>query len=355
MNKCTLLIDGNWLVMSRQSRVAEGFAADNPEEVKNATKSELIDLMARSISFSLARFEGIVDNVVLVADGKSWRKSVEKPEALEHEYKGTRKRAETTDWDKIFESLHDMEDKFRSIGITVSHTKNAEGDDAIWYWSQHLNRLGTNCIIWSSDNDLKQLVRYDGTAWTVWFNDRTGLFAPLSMTADDEIDFFMECQDTSMLLEDLRRKAETQMTYIEPESITMEKIICGDKSDNIKSVVRYKKSGKEYRITESVWSEVRRDLKIESLSDFFEKRNRILSELLEKYRPKGVTMTETDCVEQFEYNKKLVWLNSECIPAEVVSEMDSVEYKMFDVSSASSNYRVLTCEDNSEIEDLFIF
>ena len=44
-------------------------------------------------------------------------------------------------------------------GIVVSNHSSIEGDDWIWYWSRRLNEEGTSCIIWSSDNDLKQLVQ----------------------------------------------------------------------------------------------------------------------------------------------------------------------------------------------------
>ena len=98
LNKCTLIIDGNWLCMSRMSVFNRGFEMDMPEQVKESSQRELQELMAKSISIVLNRFS-IIDNVVIVTDGGSWRKQLPVPQQLQDvTYKGNRAPAKELDW-----------------------------------------------------------------------------------------------------------------------------------------------------------------------------------------------------------------------------------------------------------------
>ena len=83
----TLLIDGNWLLMSRLFAVKSYFNVQNEDEEKQKGTAELEDLMCRSINIIINKFEKVVDNIIIVADGGSWRKSVEKPDFFEEIYK----------------------------------------------------------------------------------------------------------------------------------------------------------------------------------------------------------------------------------------------------------------------------
>ena len=357
-NKCTLIIDGNWLLISRSSRYTDDFAVGKSDFEKELAKQQTIDLMARSVITTISVFEGVVDNIILCTDSKSWRRTVEKPMSLQAEYKGTRKKKENVDWDSVFDSLHLMEEYFRRAGVTVSCTWEAEGDDAIWRWSSRLNAEGVNCIVWTSDNDLRQLARYTpGIAWTVWYNDKNGIVADQSMNhnSDDDLMVFMESAKT---LEDnmLLNKAIScagSVRWENPDLVIMEKIVCGDKSDNIKSIVRATKGTKEYRISEAKWNGIREKLGIETMRDFILSKERILDEAFNITALAGTTMTRNDASEQFEYNKKLVWLDSSQVPEHVTEKIDAVEYKVSDTDSFVANYKLLCGEDNSAIESLF--
>jgi predicted component of type VI protein secretion system len=56
MNKCTLLVDGNWILQSRVSVLFDKFEKQNPLPVKQAAADELKELIARSIHNILNRF-----------------------------------------------------------------------------------------------------------------------------------------------------------------------------------------------------------------------------------------------------------------------------------------------------------
>ena len=77
-NKCTLLIDGNWLLISRFSVMTQLFREDQPSIALEAATEDLRDMMAKSINIILNRFREI-DNVVMISDGGSWRKQLPVP------------------------------------------------------------------------------------------------------------------------------------------------------------------------------------------------------------------------------------------------------------------------------------
>ena len=117
-----------------------------------------------------------IDQVVVAVDSKSWRKDLF-PEA---EYKGTRTVDTTVNW----EGVYNMYDQFREVlakqGVIVQQTNGAEADDILFAWSTELNNLGKNCIVWTGDRDLIQLVDYtqatDG--YTLWYyNTKRALIA----------------------------------------------------------------------------------------------------------------------------------------------------------------------------------
>ena len=82
-NRCTLLVDGNWLLCSRFAVIGKGFEMDMPEHIKLQSQKELHELMAKSITIVLNRF-ACIDNVVLVTDGGSWRKQLPVPQQLQN-------------------------------------------------------------------------------------------------------------------------------------------------------------------------------------------------------------------------------------------------------------------------------
>ena len=149
-SKLTLLIDGNWLLMSRLSVLQTRYSDDDK------LCQDLKLMMVRSINIVLKQFSEI-DNIIFVSDGGSWRNKLELPSFLNEEYKGTRIKSEDINWDLVFSAYENLQTKLRMSGINVCKEANLEGDDWMWYWSNKLNSEGTNVIIWSKDKDLTQL------------------------------------------------------------------------------------------------------------------------------------------------------------------------------------------------------
>lgn len=353
MNKCTLLIDGNWLLMSRFFVLEKGFIKDNPEWEKEKNSQELEELLCRSINVMLNRFSGVVDNMILITDGGSWRKQLPKPFSMEGEtYKGNRTQALDLDWSYIYGALDRVYNRFRELGITCCQDNNIEGDDWIWYWTRRLNADGINTIIWSSDNDLKQLVQVKDYAFTAWYNDRSGLFFHNTLKEDDldDLDFFMIQSKESPLVKSLKKISKYE--YIDPTDIVTSKIICGDAGDNIKSLIRVKKGSRTYKVGEKEWERCKEGLHIDTLENFFENKETIIENLLSSSKYSGQGIDKETILEMFDYNTKLVWLDEKIIPETIIYSMNEVDYKEYDLSYIRNNFKVLLRQD-TQIETLF--
>ena len=353
-NKCTLLIDGNWLCMSRMAVIGRGFEMDMPDHVKERAKKDLHELMAKSIAIVLNRFN-IIDNVILVTDGGSWRKQLPVPQQLQNvTYKGNRAPAKELDWKYIYGALTDLSEQCKVIGMTVSNHSSIEGDDWIWYWSRRLNADGTSCIIWSSDNDLKQLIQTNTStiAFTAWYNDRNGVWLDSNYNEEpeDDLEFFMRpMRVKSPLLENLRQFSRTT-SFINPDDIVMEKIICGDAGDNIKPIARVACGSKTYKVSPKMWNEVKESLNINNLSDFFTHKNDIITAVLSI--KKFVDCNYEDLSEMFDYNIKLVWLHESVVPETIIMYMNQLEYNVVDTNYIKSNFKTM-CKAENEIESIF--
>ena len=364
-NNLTLLVDANWLLISRASVLIKSFRSDLPEEAKKQAQTELEDLLAKSICVILNKLPSI-DNLVIVADGGSWRKQLPIPSCIEGTtYKGNRTKTDETDWNYIYKALSNVLDKAKEENITVSQYNNIEGDDWVWYWSSRLNNEGTNCVIWTSDNDLKQLVQIDEktNAFTAWYNDKNGLWLPemiddrdrwITCSNDDCINFFMNAQYYSPVLESIKIKINS-INYINPDSIVMSKVICGDAGDNILPIARYNKNDRTYRITENDWSGILENGTIQAtnINEFIEHRNGIVSSIINHKKFKQYKLPTYNIEEQFDYNVKLVWLNEAVIPDTIIQFMNQQEYKQYDVSYIKSNYKVLTNGLEDYMKNLF--
>lgn len=359
-NKLTILIDANWLLISRASVLMSSFKKDLPELARQQAQQDLEDLLAKSICVVLSKLP-MIDNVVMVADGGSWRKQIPIPEYLGNTtYKGNRIKDEETDWNKIYEALNNVLKRAKKEGITVSQYNNIEGDDWIWYWSRRLNSQGVNCVIWSSDNDLKQLIQIDNvtSSFTVWYNDKNGLWMPDSIKESDNVmDFFMSMEYRSQSLELLKNKI-TSHNYINPNTIITSKIVCGDAGDNIQPIIKYQKGSRTYRITEKDWDRVSKGADYRDIYKFINSHSIVLDNIFEDNKYTKLINTAVLDVDRhvldklLDYNTKLVWLHESVIPDTIIQFMNQQEYNLYDIAYIKSNYKVLA-PPRDDIRDLF--
>lgn len=367
-NKLTLVVDGNWLLMSRYFMKRDTFRMDLPDSVKENSSHQLADLMAQSISVILRQFRGSITNIIFVSDNRSWRKDYPMPVCIEttDTYKGTRKNDETYDWKYIYKSISILSNNLKSIGVTTSNVYGVEGDDWCWYWSRKLNSEGTNVILWTSDEDIKQLIQEDEDtgAFTAWYERSKGLVLNSSMKPkkfddeDDELGSFMTpIMPINNIIKSLSKT--TSVSYVNPINIINKKIYIGDQGDNILPIFTYSKKSKIYKATQKDWSKlINFDKPGYIEKDWSNKLPKLYNEIY-KIKTKGDEQNITTCddfVEHAVYNKKMVWLDESQIPREVQSQMTSVEYKEISpnlLHDITYNWRVMSGAESKELEDLF--
>lgn len=349
MNKLTLIVDFNWLAISRMSVLAKDFNIKNPEATRQWAYNNLQDLLAKSINVVLNRFP-IIDNIVIVSDAGSWRKRLKQPQIIKDTiYKGNREFTSELDWDLIYKSFNDSFNQYKNTGITCTKVFECEGDDWVWYWSQKLNKEGINCLIWSSDNDLKQLISKnpDNNTFTAWYNDKNGLWVDSSFDKDfDIMGYFLHPENTQQVFEGLKNKVK-QISYINPQTIILNKILCGDSGDNIQAIVKYTKNGRTYRFSQKDYEKLINDLNINTIDDLINSYERISEYIInmKKYRP--YKFIKENLIEMLKYNTKLVWLDKDIIPEDIQISMSKNEYKEFNVDDIRHNYKVLLKDDEN--------
>ena len=262
VGKHTLLIDGNYFVFSRL------FVLPKPKGGAlllgdDKQKSQFMRKLAIDFASEMRKLKMFVDDVVLTVDSKSWRKDLF-PDA---QYKGTRKQNKTVDWAAVYEVYEAFQQIVAKKGVTVHQIQGAEADDVIFGWSTMLNARGKSCIVWTGDRDLIQLVNYSNTndAHTVWYyNTKKSLYGYKGFEADmaesaskdmTEDDMLFNMGGQHMMRDAYQRdimswvKAnKINITEIDCDEFIFKKILVGDKSDNIQSVVTWQKEMKNGKL-----------------------------------------------------------------------------------------------------------
>jgi len=325
-SKLTLIVDGNWLLMSRLAVLNNKYVDDYD------LNQELKLMLIKSINVVLRNFN-IIDNVIFVADAGSWRNSLEIPKYLYKdnedrsvEYKGNRIKSDDINWDLLFESYGSFISTLKACGITACQEQGIEGDDWCYHWSTYLNSQGTNCIIWSKDNDLKQLVKINkNKCFTAWWNVDNGLF--LEDYTEDDFNFLFntEFNENEIILEKLISKAKT-VSKINPKEIVIDKIIRGDAGDNIYPIILRKSKTsdrlfKVYKKDIDYTLDYNNDEEIKKYIDY------VLS--LKNYYGR-VDESSENILDHFKYNRKLVVLEKESYPEDVLKIFDN--YHEYNVS-----------------------
>lgn len=360
MNNCTLIIDGNWLLMSRLGVKMGDFSKSLAPEYLEQAKNDMIDFIAQSINKIISYWGPHIDNIMMVQDGGSWRRTLPKPSTIHEEYKGNRVVNEEVAWNYVWDALKTICQNFKANNITCVTEKLIEGDDWCWYWSKYLNHVGTNCIIWSTDADLKQLIQKDPAtnAWTIWFNDKSGVFLPESMQNTD-MDILMNFDTVDPFIEEICKRVG-KCTYINPDDIIMSKVVCGDHGDNIKALIRVEhqtKTGKTITntVSQKEWNKIKDELHIQTIDDFKKNKVSILNALRSIPRLHDCPYSMDNLLEMFDYNMSLVRLSKEQIPHKYQLAMNGHknEYTVADLDYLRNNYKVLASH-TEPVEQLFM-
>jgi 5'-3' exonuclease len=334
VGKHTLLIDGNYFVFSRL------FVLPKPKQGKlladDKQRAQFMRKLAIDFASEMRKLKMFVDDVVLAVDSKSWRKDLFPAE----DYKGTRKQNQTVDWPSVYAVYEEFQKVLAGKGVTVHQIQGAEADDVIFGWSTMLNARGKSCIVWTGDRDLIQLVNYSNTndAHTVWYyNTKKTLYAykgfekDMSTSATAEIsndDMLFNMGGQSMLRDNYQndimdwvKANKVKIEEVDCDEFIFKKILVGDKSDNIQSVVTWQKEMKNgklrnYSITDKtadvIWKQFIKEYKDFTVEFLFSSEAKdVLSDII--YRVAGhssINLIKTNLTT----NVALMLLHNKTIP-----------------------------------------
>ena len=396
--KKILIIDGNYfanrcLGILNQGSLQNHLVHENERRIfSEALKVQLIKLWEA--------FEPYFDNFVFVSDGRSWRKKLTyKPYYISQTdvdsgetiitYKGQRqKHKESSDID--YEAFYDLYGKFitdlSEKSDNVFNTEFLEGDDIIALLTEKFkNQNNIQLCIFATDKDLYQLVSDNVFIFRCIRSkehpDGSFVFHPalyLQEFRDDE-------NPMTMLLPNHRSNVKSLMNInifdqgnpsyrvlnkgIELAGklqIILTKIVCGDKSDNILPLLRWKsKTGNiNYSCTEKHLKEAiikcgisnvdeaayLKILKSETEDGMFFMQ--FLSKLL--IVTKQDVNPVNDLINHYKHNKRLVLLRSDYLPQEEVEVFNDIfdnQKLIFEHKTSISELKNILGLDNVQMND----
>lgn len=305
--RLTLVVDGNWLLMSRVSVLRSKYKND-----QDRVFTELPQLLTNSIRQMVNTFE--FTECILVCDGGSWRKKLPKPNYLSEEvYKSNRVHTDEFDWSKLYKVYDKWQDQMSKY-IPTYKEYGIEGDDWCWFWSTKLNETGNNCMIWSTDKDLTQLVRSTKDSFTVCYNGKNIIVD--GTYKYDEMDFFFSsAEDTFNIYNSLFGVAEEKR--INPYEVVVDKILHGDVSDNILPILVRRKNDRNYKISKG---DMVLDIDVFNSEDY----TNYIKRLYDKYSTNVVGSVD-DALEHYKYNRRLVYLDRRNYPENILRVLDDYD------------------------------
>lgn len=357
LGKHTLLIDGNYFLHSRLFVLPR----KKNEQLLGShdSQSQLMRKLSIDFASEIRKMGPFIDQVIVAVDAKSWRKDLF-PEA---QYKGTREHDDSINWNGVFDVYTKWQELLAKQGVIIHQINGAEADDVLFGWSTQLNNEGKNCIVWTGDRDLIQLVNYNTAmdSYTLWYyNSKRKLIAfegfsqlleseKSSELSNEDLLFNMTSNEVihDKMMHDLKQwsiKNSVQIEEINCDEFIFSKILQGDKSDNIKSVVTWTKTtstGKviNYSISEKMslkvlnqFSKECGEFKIDMFfnQEYVDKIVDIIYRIINKSTPEEIRL-------RFNQNLDLMLLHYNTIPEPIQNEIYKSIEKDIDIKPEFKN------------------
>jgi len=242
---------------------------------KQSHRSQFIKDVTRSIQTTVNLYSGYIDRVIFVADcnTKSWRKDIPVEEDF---YKTTRKKDYPFDIGIFKNLLNNYIRMLREFGVYAYMFDRMEGDDLLFLISSILYHNGLSSVILTSDEDMRQLIKFDDGKFITVFDydyekkynyvDREIQY--MKAQEDDEYDGVFNIGSSGNVSRNnfnhILDIVYRDYRIVSPSEILFKKILAGDTSDNVPSSYIYPKG------------------QAEKLTNFTEKR---AIDLMVKYSP----------------------------------------------------------------------
>jgi 5'-3' exonuclease len=332
----SVIIDGNYL-FHKTFAIFSDYGSKQPGEVLSQA-SEQGMFMRKIITDLCYALNQLPTNghVIFCKDSRSWRKDLKVERA---DYKSSRVKDEKVDWGSFFDLMDEFGKFLETHGYIYSTAQGAEGDDLLWFWNEKLKKAGHNVVVFSGDKDSHQLVSCDDT-WTICWNANSKnnkIFCSDNWKSDYldkegetsifNLDFVADSEKEKMV--NLCGSAALESTN--PERLTFEKILTGDKGDDVPSVFAYEKTpGKVYKLTKAKAESIYENYKQSGwgssrLEDIW--KDEEFKDWISGYVLRSIGYTDNkdnrkEVANNYHENAQLVWLSDQVIPETVLSNME---------------------------------
>lgn len=258
---------------------------------------------------------------VLALEFGSWRK------ALTTAYKSSRKADNKIDWSVVKDAQKQFTSTIRNFGFNVFFGKDLEADDII-YKTVDKYQNTDNIVIFSSDRDLTQLLynKADKSCIQIDLINRV-IFVENATQPNYEISSFIA--KTAKLF-------RLSITHVDTNNTIIEKICCGDDSDDIPSIYTYQKETKagvrNYKFTaKKLESAIAKQAtpKITKFGHYlftdYEYKQSLLNAVLKILQDTEASKDANfyKLLETYDLNTRLVWLNDSSYDATLLQVLET--------------------------------
>ena len=283
MKKLNAILDFNNLAMRAlftcqymsESEVINDFSTDKECEI-----------LVRKIAMDISHVIRVLfpDRVIFACDSiYPWRNEIYKDIDGE-KYKGNREKDEKKNWEKIYEAFNDLKSILKRDGFVITEINSTEADDIAAMWKEKIMSDGDCVVIVSSDKDWVQLVDFDNNT-----NSFCACYNPIPnnkgrrlfyvnedynkwVESADKCDIFFRGYDPikKKMSGIISNDSRILLQVIDPQSVVLNKIMCGDDGDNVPAIYDYYRNGKKVRVTPLKASHIFSNLGIKNVSDLIE-------------------------------------------------------------------------------------
>lgn len=357
MKTLNIVLDFNNLCM--RSLFACQYMGD--ANVKNFDTDEECAVLARKIVTDVCYVMNTfsADRVILACDAKyPWRHDLYK-DIDGQSYKGNRVKDEDKNWEKIFATFDDVRDVLVDRGVVASLIDRAEADDVAAMWKNVLyTEEKENLVLVSSDKDWTQLVDFDEnhSCYCICYNPisnnkgKRNLYLTESMFtwlhSEETTDIFFSNYNynKNSLKNAIANDPKINCIPIDPCSVVIEKVMCGDDGDNVPTFFEYYKNGRKMRVTPLKAQHVFNNLNISCVEHLVTAvENNTLKESLEKEMKYTI---DIDFCERLDRQRRLVELNVNFFPKHIrlkfAFHVDSVASRGFTVDLPKTMQEMLS-------------
>lgn len=310
------------------------------------------------------------DRVLLMTDARNpWRKDLLPKDDLGNGYKANREKNEKWDWDQIFEYADKLKNIMKNKGFDFCEIERGEADDLLCLAKESVfdHYHNYNIILVSSDADIRQLADFnkENKQYCIIYNPvslkggirrffiNKDFFEWWSSEDEQSNDIFFSSFNTDKTrLKNIISMAgnKIKMEIINPDDIVLNKIFCGDNSDNIPSIYTwYNKTGKLSRITDSKFRKLQESLSIKNVNDLILKED-FIKENLETIIKKDIS--DLDVPKSIASRKILIELNSDNFPDSIKGYKADIESILKeDISFIPKKYNIHELFKDTEFEE----